>query len=240
MNTQRTQEKLTMLKLHGMARRYKTILDTPVHQQPDMHTLLALLVEAEEEHRIQHRSDRYLRKSKLRYDALPEEIHCIPERGLSKEHFLKLSDNSYIKKGENILISGATGCGKSFLSCALGRQACQHGYSCSFFPVNRLMDELAAARIDGSYRKVLKKIEKTPLIVLDDFGLKMLDANSSLALIEILDERYKKGAVIITSQLPVSKWYDLFSEVTHADAAMDRLTANAHKIDLTGGSLRKG
>jgi DNA replication protein DnaC len=102
------------------------------------------------------------------------------------------------------------------------------------------MDELAAAKIDGTYRKILKKIERIPLIVLDDLGLKILDANSSLSLIEILDERYKKGAVIVTSQIPVSKWYELFDEVTHADAVMDRLTANAHKIDLTGGSLRKG
>lgn len=240
MNTQNTQSKLTSLKLHGMAHRYQTILDTPIHQQPDMHTLLALLVEAEEEYRIQHRSDRYLRQSKLRYDALPEQIHCIPERGLSKEHFLKLCDNSYIKKGENVLITGSTGCGKSFLACSLGRQACDHGYPCNFYPVNRLMDELAAAKIDGTYRKILKKIERIPLIVLDDFGLKILDANSSLSLIEILDERYKKGAVIVTSQMPVSKWYELFDEVTHADAVMDRLTANAHKIDLTGGSLRKG
>lgn len=102
------------------------------------------------------------------------------------------------------------------------------------------MDELADARLDGSYRKALKKIERTPLVILDDLGLKTLDLNSSLALIEILDDRYKRGAVIVTSQLPVDKWYELFDEATHADAFMDRLTANAHKIDLKGGSLRKG
>jgi DNA replication protein DnaC len=240
MNTQKTYEKLLSLRLLGMAHRYKTILDTPIHQQPDMHTLLALLADAEDELRIQNKSDRYLRQSRLRYDAVPEQIICSTERGLDKEHFIKLCENRYIKKGENVLISGSTGCGKSFLACSLGRLACDHGYSCSFYPVNRLMDELAAARLDGTYRKVLKKIEKTSLIVLDDLGLKNFDLNSSLALIEILDERYKKSAVIITSQLPVSKWYDLFDETTHADAFMDRVTANAHKIELKGGSLRKG
>ncbi|WPQ63332.1 IS21-like element helper ATPase IstB [Chitinophaga sancti] len=240
MNTQHTYEKLISLKLHGMAGRYKAIMDAPIHQQPEMHSLLALLTEAEEEYRVQNRSDRYLRQSRLRYDAVIEQVNCSIDRGLSKEAFLKLCDNSYIKKGQNILISGSTGCGKSFLACSLGRLACDHGYPCSFFPVNRLMDELAAARLDGSYRKVLKKIERTPLIVLDDLGLKTLDLNSSLALIEILDDRYKRGAVIVTSQLPVDKWYELFDEATHADAFMDRLTANSHKIDLKGGSLRKG
>jgi DNA replication protein DnaC len=239
MNTQHTIEKLIQLRLHGMAKRYKTILDMPLHQLPDLHTLMAMLVECEEQHRCDHKSSRMLKKSKLRYHAVPEDIHCGADRGLSKDQLIKLLEGSYIRKGETILISGPTGTGKSFLACALGRQACLLGHLSRFIPLTRLFDDLSAARLDGSYRKYVTQLERTPLLILDDFGLKMLDAESSITLKEILDDRYRKSATIITSQLPVNKWYDLFKEATHADAIMDRLTAKAHQIALTGKSKRQ-
>jgi DNA replication protein DnaC len=239
MNTQQTLEKLTQLRLHGMAKCYKTIIDTPLHQVPDLHTQLAMLIEYEEQHRTDHKSGRMLKKSKLRYDAVPEDIYCGTERGLAKDQLVRLLEGSYIKKGENVLITGATGCGKSHLSCALGRQACLQGQLSRFISITRLFDDISAARLDGTYRKYLNQLEKTPLLILDDLGLKMLDAESSITLKEILDDRYRKGATIITSQLPVSNWYELFREPTHADAIMDRLTAKAHLVELTGKSRRR-
>src|SRR5665647_384112 len=138
MNTQATLEKLQHMKLHGMAHRYKTILDLPVHQQPDsMHQLIALLAEAESEHRDSHRTMRNLKRSKLRYDATMEEVICSPERNLSKDIIIKLSDCSFVKKGENILICGASGVGKSWLACAIGRMACAQGYEVLYLRMNK-------------------------------------------------------------------------------------------------------
>lgn len=241
MNTQSSLEQLQQLKMHGMHNRYKAILEMPVHQQPqDMHALVALLIMAEKEHRNQQRSNRYLRRSKLRYDAVPEEIKCTPERNLSKDTMALLADGAYIRKGKNILITGATGCGKSYLACALGRQACEQGYSSLFLRMNTFIDEIAAAQLDGTVRKRVKQIERINLLILDDFGLKPLDNATRLILLDILEDRYKKAATIITSQLPIAKWYETIGEnPTAADAIMDRLTSNAHRIELKGTSMRK-
>jgi len=239
MNTQQTLDQLIQLRLHGMAQRYKTILDLPLQQIPDLHTFMAMLVECEQRYRNDHRSERLLKKSKIRYDAVPEDIQCSVERGLTKDQLITLLEGTYIKKGETILINGLTGCGKTHLACALGRHAILSGYSSRFIPVTRLFEELSAARLDGTYRKYIHQLAKTAILILDDFGLKMLDAESSLTLKEILDDRYRKGATIVTSQLPVGKWYELFKEPLHADGIMDRITAKAHQITLTGKSRRR-
>lgn len=239
MNTQSTLEQLQQLKLQGMAQCYRSVLDHPVHQQPEPHLLAAMMAEAETQHRQRQRTELYLRLSKLRYNAQTEYIHCSPERGLSKEQLLLLSGGAFIQRGENILITGATGCGKSYLACALGRRACMLGYRCAYYPMNRFVEGLASARLDGSYIKWLNALARTPLLVLDDFGLQPLDHQIRLSLLQILEDRYAKGATIITSQLPVSKWYEYIDEPTMADAIMDRLTAQVHKIELKGESLRK-
>jgi DNA replication protein DnaC len=162
-----------------------------------------------------------------------------PGTGIEQRSVHYPAGRKLLKKGENLLISGAMGCGKSFLACALGRQACLLGHLSIFVSITRLFEDLSAARLDGTHRKYMNRLEKTPLLILDDFGLKMLDAESCITLKEILDDRYRKGATIITSQLPVSKWYELFKEPTHADAIMDRLTAKAHQIELTGRARRR-
>src|SRR5487761_2037595 len=172
MNTNSTLEKLRQLKLLGMADSYKAILDLPVHQQPEsMHHLLALLGQAEDEYRNHHRSIRHLRHSKLRYDATIEEIICTTERNLTKETISKLSDCSYVKKGQTILITGSSGCGKSFIACALAREACNHGFSALYLRMNKFIRELNAAKLEGTLPKKLRQLERTHVVVLGDFGL---------------------------------------------------------------------
>lgn len=145
-----------------------------------------------------------------------------------------LADGSFIQRAENLLITGATGCGKSYLACALGRQACMLGYRTVYYSLNRLIEALAAARLDGTYH-----IAKMPLLILDDFGLQPLNHDMKLTILQILEDRFAKGATIVTAQLPVAKWHEYINEPTIADAICDRLTANAHRIELKGDSLRK-
>jgi DNA replication protein DnaC len=152
---------------------------------------------------------------------------------------MRLADGMFIDRAENILITGATGCGKSYLACALGRQACSLGYRVIYFGMNRFLEKIAQSKLDGTFIKMLNQIEKTHLLILDDFGLTPLDSISRLALLQVLEDRYERRSVIITSQLPVIKWYDFIGEPTLADAIMDRLAGNAHRIELKGESLRK-
>lgn len=239
MNQQSTLDQLKELKLSGMAKRYDAILQQPLHQQPEPHAMIAMLTEAEAGYRIYQRTELYLRLAKLRYQATVEQINCTPGRGITKEMLATLADGTFIEKSENLLICGATGSGKSYLACAMGRNACMLGHRTLYYSMNRFIEALAAARLDGTYIRWLNQIAKTPLLILDDFGLQPLTHDMRLTLLQILEDRFAKGSTIITSQLPVNKWYEYINEPTLADAICDRLTANAHKIDLKGESLRK-
>lgn len=239
MNIDQTIEQLRSLRLAGMAKRYEAVASLPVHELQDIHELLGSMVHAEVEYREYGRTQKYLKASRLRYNALPEEILCSSERGITREMILRLSDGTFIQRGENVLITGSTGSGKSFLACALGRSACLLGYRTLYFGMNRFMDTVVQTRLDGTYLKWIKGIANQKLLILDDFGLKSIDADTRLALLDLLEDRYGNSSVIITSQLPVEAWYNFIDEPTLADAIMDRLTASSHRLPLQGKSLRK-
>jgi DNA replication protein DnaC len=238
MNTESTVEQMQHLKLFGMSKLYKAVLDQPSHEQPEAHTLLGMLTDAETQYRLSQRTQLYLRLSKLRYSTLPEQVNTTSGRGITRDQLLLFCDGSFIEKGENVLVTGLTGCGKSYLACALGRQACMLGYRTLYFAMNRFIEALAASKLDGTYIRWLNQIARTPLLILDDFGLQPLDHHTKLALLQILEDRYAKSATIITSQIPVKAWYEYINEPTLADAIMDRMTANANRIELKGESLR--
>lgn len=239
MNTKHTLDQLYQLKLKGMAMAYEALLAMPVHEQLSLHQAIARLTEAELQSKAQQRTQMYLRLSKLRYNAVIEQIHCSAARNITNEQLASLADCSFINRSENILITGPTGSGKSYLACALGRQACIMGYRVLYFGMTRLLEKIGQARLDGTYVKLLNQIEKVHLIILDDFGLHSMDNNVKLTLLQMLEDRYGRRATIITSQLPINSWYEYLSEPTLADAIMDRLSAHAHRIELKGESLRK-
>jgi DNA replication protein DnaC len=227
------------MKLNGMMRAYQAILSLPVHEQPTLDVAIARLAEAELLNRKSRKTELYLKLSKLRYNAVLEQVHCSPSRNLTKETLLSLSECSFIDRSENILITGPTGCGKSFLACAIGRQACSLGNKSIYLGMNRFLEKVTQSKLDGTYIKFLSQIEKTQLLIIDDWGLYPLDINSRLALLQVLEDRYAKRSTIITSQLPVAAWYEYINEPTLADAIMDRLSGNANRIELKGESLRK-
>jgi len=233
-NTDQTLEKLQQLKLLGMAQAYETMLTLPAHGLPTIHELMARLAEAEQLSRTQQRTQLYLKLSNLRYDAVLEQVQCSPQRNLTRDQVLSLADCTFLQRAENILITGPTGCGKSYLACAFGRQACTLGYKTLYLGMNRFAEKLALAKIEGSYIKLLNHIEKQPLIIIDDFGLTPMDNQVRIAFLQVLEDRY-----VITSQLPVSKWHQYINEPTLADAIMDRLSGSAHRFEIKGESLRR-
>lgn len=239
MNNNQTVQQLNQLKLHGMASSYQAQLEIPLHQQMEAHELIAHLAQSEVLTRANERTAYYLKLAKLKLNALPESIECSTTRNITKQQLNTLLQGKYIQAGEPVLITGPTGSGKSYLACALAYQACILGYRTAYFNMNRFIEKIIQSKLDGSYIKQINHFERTPLIIFDDFGIQQLDQHSKLALLQILEDRYAKKSVIITSQLPVAKWYEFINEPTIADAIMDRLTAKAHRVELKGESLRK-
>lgn len=239
MNTQENIIQLKEMKLKGMAASLETIMNLPVQARPTLELAIARMVEAELQDRRDRKTEMYLKTSRLRYTALLEDVICGTDRNFTKEDLAVLSDCSFIRRHENLLIQGKCGCGKSFLACALGRQACILGYRTVYLNMNSFVEKVAISKLDGSFLKMITALEKNDLIILDDFGLQPMDMNTRLALLQILEERYERKSVIIASQLPIAKWYDYIGDATLADAIMDRLVANANKIELKGESMRQ-
>lgn len=231
--------KMSQMKLHGMLRSYQTLLESNRHHDLTQDEFINMLVQAEWDERENKTITRNLRLARFRYKASVEEINFAAQRGLDKTQFLRLADMGFIDRKENVLITGATGVGKSFLSSALGHQACQSGYKTLYFNTQKLFSKLKMLKADGSYNRELSRIEKYDLLILDDFGLASLDGVSRMALLEIIEDRHGRKSTIISSQLPVAKWYEIIGDNTIADAILDRMVHTAHRIELKGASLRK-
>lgn len=239
MNTTQTLEQMRELKLTGMLHSYQSQLELSINHQLEGHELIAHLTQAEKSYRGDARLVALLHAAKLRYQAIPESIECNAARNLSKGQWSQLLEGTYVQQGESILITGSTGCGKSYIACALGYQACLLGIKTRYYNMNRLIEAISMAKTEGGYLKFLNNLEKVPLIILDDFGLQTLNKNVKLAILQIMEDRYAKKALIVTSQLPVANWYEYLDEPTLADAIMDRMTAKSHRLELHGESRRK-
>lgn len=239
MNTTQTLQQMQTLRLQGMHHAYRSQLELPMDQQLESHDLVAQLVQSEQLCRANEKTAYYLKLAKLRLPATIEQIECSAARNLTKQQLAVMAEGRYLQQGENVLITGSTGCGKSYLACALGHQACLQGYKTTYLNMNRLIEKVTLAKLDGSYIKMLNHLEKQSLIILDDFGLQNLTQEIRLTLLQLLEDRYGKKSIVITSQLPIAKWYEYINDPTLADAILDRLTAQAHRIELKGESLRR-
>jgi DNA replication protein DnaC len=234
-----TLEKMRKMKLLGMHRIFKTSLETPEDTRYTPDELVAHLIDAEWDERQNRGIELKIRNARFRYQASLEELNYTADRNLEKNQILRFADCRFIENNENILITGSTGIGKSYIASALGHHACSLGYRVVYFNVPKLFSKLKMSKADGSYLKEVARIERQQLLILDDFGMQPFDAASRAALMELIEDRHGKGSMIVTSQVPVSKWYDVIGEQTIADAIMDRIVHTAHRLELAGESLRK-
>ena len=238
MNTN-TLDKLRKMKFFGMFHAFKSSMETGKTNDYTADELLAHLVEAEWDDRQNRRIDRAIYYAHFRYKASVESIHYHADRSIDRNQIIRLADCTFIDRYENLLITGSTGIGKSYVASAIGHQACILGYKVLYASTPKLFAKLKMAKADGSYIKETAKIERQELLILDDFGIQPFDAQSRAALMEIIEDRHGKTSMIITSQLPVSKWYEVIGEKTIADAILDRIVHDAHRIELKGESMRK-
>jgi DNA replication protein DnaC len=237
MNTE-TLEKLSRMKLSGMARAFRTSLESGKMNDLTADEMVDFLVTSEWDERYNRKLNRTLQMARFRYKASVEQLHFENNR-LDKNIVLRLAECNFIKRKENILITGSTGIGKSYLASALGHQACALGFKVMYQHSTKLFAKLKMAKADGSYIKEMARMEKQDLLLIDDFGLQPLDAQSRSSLMEIIEDRHEKASTIFTSQVPINKWYEIIGEQTIADAILDRIVHDAHRIELKGESLRK-
>lgn len=234
-----TLDMLRSMKLNGMVQALEEQFRAGSCSELSFEERLGLLVSREHETRTNRRIQTRLREAKLRYQACLEDIHYAGNRGLDKGLILSLNSCAWIRKSHNVLITGATGVGKSYLGCALGHRACMEGFRVAYQRTSRLLRELTAAKGDGSYVKKLEKYKRTDLLILDDWGLTPLSSESCRDLLEILEDRYQKASTVITSQMPIENWHKTMKSPTLADAILDRLYHNAYRIHLKGPSKRR-
>jgi len=240
MNNNQTIEKLKQMRLSAMAELHLQYVKNNQLNDITIDEYLGLLIEHEWEHRQNMKIERLIRQARFRQKASIEEVSYVHTRNLDKNMFNRLATLDFIQRNENIIITGASGVGKSFLAQALGHQACLMEYKVLYTNTARLFTKLKLSKVDGTYMKELLKLQKINILILDDFGLHAFDNYTREILMDIIDDRYKKTSTIISSQIPVSVWYDLIGEGPIADAILDRIINSSHGIDLKGESMRKG
>jgi DNA replication protein DnaC len=238
MLNQHTLNRLRTLKLTGMAEAFCEQLQQPMPDL-DFEARLGLLIDREYYLRENRRLSRRLSQAKLQQSACIEDIDFKHPRGLNKSSIQELARAQWVQQHLNLLITGPTGCGKTYLACALSHKACLIGFTVKYYRLPRLWNELKIAKANGTYANWLSLLAKIDVLLLDDWGLAVPDEEQRRDLLEILDDRYQRKSTIITSQLPTTHWYEHLNDATLADAILDRLLHNAIKLDLKGESLRK-
>lgn len=239
MLTHPTLDLLNELGLHGMAKGFQDLDAQPEARALEHGDWLALLLEREATQRRQKRFEARARAARLRHDAQVEDTDFRAVRGLDRGLFLKLAGCDFIRERHGLLLTGPAGVGKSWLACALGQKACREDFSVAYHRAPRLFAALGLARGDGRYAKLLKALARVDLLILDDWGPEKLDDDQRRDLLEIVEDRYERRSTIVTSQIPVDRWWEIIGNPTIADAVLDRLVHSAYRIELTGESLRK-
>ena len=234
-----TLENLKTLKLFGMVRALEMQLQNPDLQTMSFEERLGLLVDQEKNIRDNSRLSARLRHAKLRQQACLEDLDLSQSRGLDKMLVASLADSQWIKQHRNVLITGSTGAGKTYVACALAQKACRDGFSATYHRISRVFEDMVIARAAGTYPRFLNSMLKRDLLVLDDFALVPLTQDQRRDLLEILEDRYERKSTVVVSQLPVEKWYESIGDSTFADAILDRLVHNSYRLSLTGESMRK-
>ncbi len=232
-------QRMKQMKLHGMARAFQMSLENGSRDRFTPDQMVEFLVDSEWDDRCNRRTERRIRGARFRYKANIEEVYYDMERNLDKNQLLRFAECTFINRSENILITGSTGIGKSFIASAIGNQACMLGYRVFYANTAKLFSLLKVAKVDGSFMREIAKIEKQDLLILDDFGLQPFDNQNRSTLLDIIEDRHGKRSTIITSQLPVAQWHEVIGEQTIADAVLDRIVHHAYRIELIGESLRK-
>lgn len=232
-------DRLRQMRLYGMAKALEEL-----DRQPDAAGLsfddrLALLIEREAEERANTALAGRLRRAKFRQQACLENLDRNPARGLDRTVVRDLASCRWIRDHRPVVVVGATGTGKTWLVCALGHQAAREGYSVQYTRLTRLLDGLATARVEGKLARELRRLARLDLLIIDDWGMTELTAAQRLDLMEVIDDRHDRRATLLASQIPVDRWHAVIGDQTYADAILDRLVHNAHRLELTGESMRK-
>ena len=234
-----TLEKMRKIKCYGMFRAFKTSLESGTPESYTTDEMVAHLVQSELDDRQNRSIEQKVKNARFRYKAALENLSYSSNRSIDKNQIMRFTECSFIEKCENILITGSTGIGKSYIASAIGHHACSRGYRVIYYSAPKLFAKLKMTKADGSYIKEIAKIERHQLLILDDFGITPLDVQNRAALMEIIEDRHGKSSSIITSQVPVNKWHEVIGEKTVADAILDRIVHQAHRLELKGESMRK-
>lgn len=239
MNNQNTIEKMKQMRLSGMSQMHYTNITNNINMDYTIDQYITMLVDQEWENRQNKKIQNLVKAARFRYPASIRDIDYSANRQLDKNTFERLALLDFVRNHENLIITGATGTGKSYLAQALGHQACIMLMKTLYFNTTRLMSHLKLSRIEGTYSKNVATLEKADLLILDDFGLNAFDNQDRQALMDIVETKHDRNSMIISTQIPVSGWHELIGEPTIADAILDRIVHSSHRIQLKGESLRK-